>query len=63
MPHRITRAVIGFIFAFVALALVATVSGPVRSDFSIIAIGVFLAALVVDALIGDAVRAGIGLRR
>jgi hypothetical protein len=35
----------------------------VRQDFSIIAIGVFIAALTVDALIGDAVRAGIGLRR
>jgi hypothetical protein len=43
--------------------LVATVSGPVRQDFSLIAIGVFIAALIVDALIGDAVRAGIGLRR
>ncbi len=63
LARRIARAILGLIFAFVALALVATVSGPVRQDFSIIAIGVFVAGLTVDALIGDAVRAGIGLRR
>jgi hypothetical protein len=54
---------VGLIFAVLALLLVATVSGPVRQDFSIIAIAVFIAALTVDALIGDAIRAGIGLRR
>ncbi|HET9030949.1 MAG TPA: hypothetical protein VFN49_12320 [Candidatus Aquilonibacter sp.] len=61
--HRVVRALIGAVFALVALFLVATVSGPVSRDFSIIAIPVFLAGLTVDALIGDRVRAGIGLRR
>lgn len=61
--HRAVRALIGAVFALVALFLVATVSGPVSRDFSIIAIPVFLAGLTVDALIGDRVRAGIGLRR
>jgi hypothetical protein len=63
LPYRFWRATVGLIFAIVALSLVASVSGPVRRDFSIIAIGVFLGGLTVDALIGDAVRAGIGLRR
>ena len=63
LPHRIARGLVGFIFAFGALALVATVSGSERRDFTINAIAVFLGALTVDALIGDTIRAGIGLRR
>jgi hypothetical protein len=59
----VVRAVIGLVFALAALVLIATVSGEVRRDFSIISIGVFLGGLTVDALIGDSVRTGIGLRR
>lgn len=61
--YRIARMAIGTVFAAFALLLVATVTGPVRRDFSSISIGVFLAGLTVDALIGERVRAGIGLQR
>ena len=62
-PYRFVRALVGLLFALVALFLVATVSGPQRGDFSLLAIGVFLAGLTVDALIGDSIRAAISIRR
>ncbi len=55
------RIAIGLIFALLALTLVATVAP--RPEFSAVAIAVFLAALGVDALIGDGFRAGIGIRK
>jgi hypothetical protein len=55
------RFAVGLVFAVLALALVATVADA--RDFSAVAIAVFLAALGVDALIGDAIRAGIGIHR
>ena len=60
----LARIVVGTFFAFVAITLVARTLryGP-TSLFSTFAIGTFLAALAVDALIGDAIRKTLGIKR
>ena len=54
------RFAVGAVFASIALVLVTTVAE--RGQFSLVAIAVFLGGLGVDALIGDGIRAGIGIR-
>lgn len=58
------RTAVGLIFASLALVLVATTIAYGTADlFSIFSIGTFLAGLTVDALIGDAVRRIMGIKR
>lgn len=61
LVRGIARVLTGLLFALIALVLVATVTAA-ANDFSVIAVAVFLAGLGVETLIGDEVRAGIGLR-
>lgn len=65
-PRSLVRGLIrlgvGFALVFLALALAQSVFFD-RHDFSYGAIAIFLAALGVDALIGDAFRSGVGIAR
>jgi len=62
--YGLARLLAGAFFAYIAISLVARTlrHGP-TSIFSAFAIGAFLAALAVDALIGDSVRKALGIRR
>ncbi len=58
------RLTLGAFLAYIAISLVAhTLRYGPTSIFSAFAIGTFLAALAVDALIGDSVRKALGIRR
>ena len=60
----LARVVAGTFFAYLSITLVARTLhyGP-TSLFSTFAIGTFLAALAVDALIGDTIRKLLGIKR
>ncbi|MGB6985300.1 MAG: hypothetical protein WBD74_04900 [Candidatus Aquilonibacter sp.] len=49
---------LGIIFAALAFVVLARLHYASSGDFSLIAIVTFLTGLVVDALIGDTIRAG-----
>lgn len=55
------RLIVGVVFAVLALALVLSLPLDGERSFALLATVVFLTGLTVDALVGDLVRAGIGL--
>lgn len=55
---RPARIVLGLLFAALAFVVLARLHYASPGDFSLIATITFLTGLLVDALIGDAVRAG-----
>jgi hypothetical protein len=55
---RPARILLGALFAALAFVVLTRLHYTSPRDFSLIAIATFLTGLVVDALIGDAVRAG-----
>ncbi len=58
------RLLLGALFAFASVVLVArTLAYGTSTLFSVFAIGTFLAGLCVDALLGEAVRQAIGIKR
>jgi len=52
------RILLGTLFALLAFALLGRLHFTSPADFSLIAVVTFLTGLVVDALIGDSIRAG-----
>ena len=61
LPLCALRLLVGAIFAALALVLVAQLPLDGSRTFGILATLVFLGGLTVDALVGDEIRAGIGL--
>ncbi len=55
---RPVRVLLGILFAALAVVVLARLHYASSGDFSLIAIVTFLTGLVVDALIGDTIRAG-----
>jgi hypothetical protein len=55
---RPVRILLGFLFAALAFVVLARLHYYSIGDFSLIATVTFLTGLLVDALIGDAIRAG-----
>jgi hypothetical protein len=55
---RPARILLGILFAALAIVVLTRLHYTSARDFSLITIATFLTGLVVDALIGDAVRAG-----
>ncbi len=55
---RPARILLGIVFAALALVVLARLHYVSAGDFSLIVTITFLTGLLVDALIGDAVRAG-----
>jgi hypothetical protein len=59
LPHfRPARALLAILFAVLAFVVLARLHYVSSADFSLIAVVTFLTGLVVDALVGDAIRAG-----
>jgi hypothetical protein len=59
LPHfRPARILLALLFAALAFIVLGRLHYVSSGDFSLIAVVTFLAGLVVDALIGDSVRAG-----
>jgi hypothetical protein len=55
---RPARVLLGVLFAALAIVVLTRLHYASSEDFSLIAIATFLTGLVIDALIGDTVRAG-----
>ena len=55
------RAIVGLVFATLAVALVATLPIADEPSFAGLATLVFIGGLCVDGLVGNALRTGIGL--
>jgi hypothetical protein len=55
---RPMRIALGILFAALAFVVLARLYYVSATDFSLIAIATFLTGLIVDALIGDTIRAG-----
>jgi hypothetical protein len=61
-PRSAARIAAGAIFLLASIGLVATLRPPDALSFGTLATAVVLTGLAVDALIGETIRAGIGLR-
>ena len=60
MRFRPARLLLGVLFAALAFVILGRLHYVSAGDFSLIATVTFLTGLVVDALVGDTIRAGMG---